>query len=355
MAVNKIGDFIKSVFSTLVNKNGAVFQALFANPSGDGTVETIFNELESERKVWEVNGSSIYNQTGEQLNKTLHLLSVITRLNSDTDETILNRIKLIFYRNGATLWGDKWNVIDIFKTFFNTKNVYIVNNTESFDDNLLVNGDFEKTDGWTLDGCCYDTEARFEDNYGILFNAAGSCTQTVSVDSDSVYFVHFFLKGNVRLQITDNTGRFWNPTKDEFGSWSDEESIVSYQSTNWDNKSIFFITDDKVTGVTIKFLYTDKYYGFLDFVRLNKKTGASTFSLVVVLDGSASDEDTGLAPGENDPVESVDYSKVSYYDKTFMFNGKGINRIDLYKEIMNIVNAAGISATIELLTREDNV
>lgn len=71
MAVNTVGDFIKSVFPTLINKKKSVFSALFANDSKTGTIETIFNELEETRKVWEIDSANIYNQTGEQLEKTL--------------------------------------------------------------------------------------------------------------------------------------------------------------------------------------------------------------------------------------------------------------------------------------------
>ena len=57
MAVNTVGDFIKSVFPTLINKKKSVFSALFANDSKTGTIETIFNELEETRKVWEIDSA----------------------------------------------------------------------------------------------------------------------------------------------------------------------------------------------------------------------------------------------------------------------------------------------------------
>lgn len=45
MAVNSIGDFIISVFPTLVNKSGKTFKALLADGEGGGTVESIFEDL----------------------------------------------------------------------------------------------------------------------------------------------------------------------------------------------------------------------------------------------------------------------------------------------------------------------
>ena len=62
MAVNSIGDFIKSVFPTLVNKSGKIFKALLADGEGGGTIESIFEDLEETRKAWTEN-KSIYRRT----------------------------------------------------------------------------------------------------------------------------------------------------------------------------------------------------------------------------------------------------------------------------------------------------
>ena len=128
----------------------------------------------------------------------------------------------------------------------------------------------------------YDTEARFEETRGILFNASGTCLQRVTVAASKVYFLHFFLKGNIRVQIIDNNGRYWNPTGGDIGSWSTSEYYNSFSTSIWDNKNIFFITDESVSAVTIKFVYAPGYYGFIDYVMLNAKTKASTFSLIAV-------------------------------------------------------------------------
>lgn len=435
MALNTTGDFIRSVFPTLVNKRGTVFSALFANEEGSGTIEKIFDDLEDARKAWEVTGSNIYNQTGEQLEKTLELFSVLKRLNSDTDETLLNRVRLLFNRNGDTVWGNTWDILKLFKVFFGTESVWLINNTESFANNLLVNGNFENTTGWTLTDCNYDTQARFEETQGVLFNASGTCEQGINVDESSTYFLHFFLKGHIRVQIVDNTGRYWNASSSEFGNWTNTECYNSFSSEEWNNQNLFFITDENVSSVTIKFVYAEGYYAFLDYVLANKKTKASTFSLIAVFEGSITDETAGLAPGTNDPIQAynnntmgyfspggsdeqeramdslsyfdqspitenehpvmqegtndvepqtgydnmtylgddshdgdtvlapesmtgtdgqqtVNYEKVSYFDKSFLFGGSGGNQTDLYSEILDIVQPGGVTSFIELLTRE---
>lgn len=400
MAVNTVGDFIKSVFPTLINKKKSVFAALFANDLKTGTVETIFNELEETRKAWEIDGANIYNQTGEQLEKSLALFSVLERVNSDTDHTILARLRLLFYRNGDKVWGDKWNILKLFKTFFNSENVWLVNNTD--DENLLINGDFENQDAWILaDGASYEREARFEGTTGILFNSSGTLGQTVNVNAKTVYFLHFFLRGNVRVKITDNNGRCWVPDGDT-GAWSNTEHWNSFVSNDWCNRSIFFINDSRVSSVTVTFGYETEHYGFVDYVRLNKKTKASTFSLIVVFEATATDDTANLAPGTNDPIvahdydhmmygspgnadaqvepmecydnmtyldeqkalapdspvgydghKTVAYEKMSYFDNAFLFGRDGLK--GLYQGIMDIVQPAGVTSYIELLTRETDV
>ena len=44
MAVNSIGDFIKSVFSPMVNRNSIVFRSVFADYDESGTVEKAFTD-----------------------------------------------------------------------------------------------------------------------------------------------------------------------------------------------------------------------------------------------------------------------------------------------------------------------
>ena len=401
MAVNTVGDFIKSVFPTLINKKKSVFSALFANDSKTGTIETIFNELEETRKVWEIDSANIYNQTGEQLEKTLALFSVLERVNSDTDRTILARLRLLFYRNGDKVWGDKWDILNLFKTFFNSENVWLINNTD--DENLLINGDFENQDAWVLtDGASYEREARFEGTTGILFNSSGTLEQTVNVNAKTVYFLHFFLKGNVRVKITDNNGRYWIP-EGYTGAWGNTEHWTSFASNDWCNRSMFFINDSRVSSVTVTFGYETGHFGFVDYVRLNKKTKASTFSLIAVFEGTTTDDTANLAPGTNDPIvahdydhmmygspgnadatqdaqmegydnmtyldeqkalapdspvgydghKTVDYEKMSYFDNAFLFGRGGLK--ELYQGIMDIVQPGGVTSFIELLTRETDV
>lgn len=430
MAVNTIGDFIKSVFPTMVNKAGTTFKALLTDGEGGGTVEKIFSDLDETRKAW-TGVKSIYDMRGEMFDKTMDIFSVLTMLQTDTEETYLNRLKLLFYRNGHTLWGTRFDILDIFKTLTNNERIYLVNNTD--DENLIKNGNFERQTDWTLEDCSYEREARFEETTGILFNASGYLSQGVTVNADTTYFLHFFVKGNVRVKIVDNNGRYWNPSGGEVGTWTNTECYVSFGGEDWKDASLFFITDSTVSNITVTFAYEPGKYAFLDFVRLNEKTGASTFSLIAVFEGKYNDKTAHFAPGEADPIiapadykkygyyaageedtenraegstsfiekdafredvtpvlangtkdiepldgyenmsyndetkafaadsptgsddyKSVDYSKASYFDNTFIFGASGKQAQEIYQELLDIVQPAGIIGTVEVLTRESD-
>lgn len=356
-AVNTIGDFIRSVFPTIVNKNGKLFKALLADKEAeDGTVEAIFNDVEKTRKAW-TEHKSVYDQSGEQLKRTLNVFSILKQLQNESEQTFKNRNKLLFKRNGDTLWGNRWDILNIFKTFYNNQNVYLVNNTEPFADNLLSDGNFEQQNVWVLVDAAYDRKARFEETAGVFFNAAGTCSQSVNVEKSATYFLHFFMKGNIRVRITDNSGRYWNITggKDGDGAWSEHECTVSFASEEWINKSLFFFTDDTASNITITFLYAPGYYAFLDYVRLNKKTATSTFSLIAVFEGVYSDETASLAPGTNDDCPNVNYDKVSYFDSAYIFGTTGNEAQGVCQELLNIVQPGGVTSMIEIVTREQNL
>ena len=433
-AVHTIGDFIRGVFPTTINKNRKLFKSLLADKeSEDGTIEAVFNDVEKTRKAW-TEHKSVYKQSGEQLQRTLKVFSVIKQLQNESEQTFKNRNKLLFMRGGNRIWGNRRDILNIFKTFYNNQNVYLVNNTEPFAANLLADGNFEKQDAWSLVDAVYEREARFEETTGVLFNAAGTCSQSVNVESVATYFLHFFMKGNIRVRITDNKGRYWNTIggKDGDGVWSVHEYAVSFTSEEWANKSVFFFTDNAVSSITVTFLYEPGYYAFLDYARLNKKTAASTFSLIAVFEGVYTDETASLAPGTHDDIiqpdysnmgyfspgqedvqecdedsisyfdnseivedvspvvtegtndieplngyenmsyadeqqalapdspvgsddyKSVDYNKVSYFDSAYIFGATGKAAQEIYQELLDIVQAGGVTSTIEILTREQD-
>jgi hypothetical protein len=305
--VNTVGDALREVFSTLINKDGKIFKALVANPDGNGTIEQVFNDMEAVRDKW-CNNPDFYNQSGEILEKTMSFFSFLTRLFDESDESLKRRNELLYYRDGDTVWGDYWDVLKIFRRFFGTEMVFIVNNTNPIEENLIADGDFEiQNNSWELNGCDYDTEARFSERTGIKFSDCGSCKQTVNVKPDSTYFLHFFLEGTLAVQIKDNHGRYWNPHAGEFGQWTNSEKQTEFSAGQWDAKNIFFLTDQTISSVTINFIGLHNESAFLDYIRLFLKESYSSFTLIALFGGIYTEDTLGFAPGTNDPIVRRNY------------------------------------------------
>ena len=298
----KLGEFIKSTFSTLVNRNGTIFKALLAD-NGTGTLEKLLNEAEEFRAEW-CNETDFYALTGERFEKSAALFSVLKRMYDESDESFKSRIELLLHRNGDDLWGDKWNILHVLQSYFDTKSVWICNSTDDISLNLLADPDFEKMSAWIVEGGAnYSDKANFSGALGICFASTGKCSQTVSVEKNTTYFLHFFLQGAINVVIQDNLGRYYCTKNGDFGAWQKNKCVSSFESGEWDAHSLFFITDSEAEAVTVTFEYSGTE-SFLDYVRLYAMDGSITFSVIVQFKGVHSDSTLVLAPGEADPMKA---------------------------------------------------
>jgi hypothetical protein len=317
--VNSIGDFIGSVFSTLIDKNHKLFKALFADSDGTGTIEKIFNDIEGTQRIW-CNTSNVYEQEGEQFEKTISYFSILNRLFDEDDVSFKGRNKLLYCRNGDTVWGDRWNIVKMFKAYFKSEQVYIINNTNDLKENLLDNGDFEeKNTSWTLERCNYSSEACFSGRTGVKFDQNGICRQTVAITSDATYFMHLFMYGIITIRITDNNGRYWKPGNkrlDDFGTWvTYPEHIPIKHTQQWEPVSIFFLTDQRVSEVTITFEGIEDQVSYIDYVRLFNKEAYPSFTLIAVFSGHYTQETMAMAPGRKDPMVMRNYEGFKHFSE----------------------------------------
>lgn len=298
----KLGDFIKSPFSTLINRKGSIFKALLAD-NGNGTMEKLISGVETCRSEW-CNDTDFYNMSGERFEKCAALFSVLKRMYEESDESFKNRIGLLLHRNGDDIWGDKWNILHILQTYFDTKSVWIRNSTDNPSLNILSDPDFEKMSAWTLEGgAAYSQQANFSGALGMAFSSVGSCSQIVSVSQDTTYFLHFFVQGKINVSVRDNNGRYYCTKAGDFGAWQQNKCVATFSCDEWDAKSLFFITDSDVSAVTITFEYVD-IETYLDYTRLFAMDGSITFSVIVQFKGVHSDSTLVLAPGEADPIKA---------------------------------------------------
>lgn len=178
-----------------------------------------------------------------------------------------------------------------------------------------------------------------------------------------MYFLHFFLRGELNVEIKDGSRRYWHANDEDIGEWKSEARTYAFSSSNqWSNKDIFFKTFNDNERVTITFRRAGSAKAFLDLVSLNRKSKSSTFSIIAVFEGVYSYDTASWAPGAQDTaqgvvtksgaVQKVDYEKLSYLDKDFIFGSNRQDADEVFNRILDIVKPAGVFANLEILSRE---
>ena len=385
MAANTTGDFIRSVFPSIVNRSGEVFGALFANEEGTGTLEVLFDDLEESRLQWQGDSDNVYNQTGSQLEKTRRLLSPFNKHLSDTDAQIVKRLYTLLYREGDTLWGTKWDIINCVRYYLEVYDVFIVNNAQDYASSVLSNGDFEENTedtsgtltptGWTVSGSAtYSSEddEHFEESHGMAFTASdGACSQSVTLAASSIYWLHFFLSGVIRVAIVDSDGLYWNA---DSSSWVSDECYAVFENTSsddWQEQSLHFTTGSAGEYTVIFQGAEDGSKGCVDLVMMFLNTTSPCYLLVAVFNGDSSvvtegahyagggddnetmaenpdwDYDTFRHYAPNETVAGMDYSLVGFYPG---LAGSFTQQL-LTEEILKVLSPAGVLYYAEILNR----
>lgn len=334
------GDFIRSVFPSTVNREGAIFKALLADDNAAGTVERIFNDIETVRDdYYHASAYTMHDSKGGgvdgrgssgQLSTTFGFFSVLPRNAYDDDEVYKKCMRAMFERERRTTWG---TVTDVQRTMGwllggdKAANTYIVTGTGNIEDNLLADPDYEvlagATEGttkWTAAGVEYDTtDGRFEGTASVLLGSGGSVKQSVTLEADA-HFLHLFIKGDVNVSITDSTGRYWdtsdgvnadtysntNNAHKGMGHWTSTPTEVALHSDEWQDKRIAFIADGGSVTIAIKGNSDDAE---TDWTRLYKASPYPTFSLISVSDMLVSKKagvTAFMAPGNSDYPTNID-------------------------------------------------
>lgn len=351
-----VGDFIRSVFPSTVNREGKIFGALLANDTETGTIERIFNDIEVVRDDWYRTSPYAMHDTtyvegrssSGQLSTTFNFLSVLQRNAYDDDATYIKRMQAIFEREQREVWG---TVTDVQKTMGKllggdkAGNTYIVTGTGAMNDNLLTDPDFEVLTGasegksqWTAAGCEYDkTEARFEGTASVILGAGGSVTQSVVLEKGA-HFLHTFIKGDVNVSITDSTGNGFSVDDGEgadtqgnngnakgMGHWEQGTAQIPLHSDKWCDKRIAFTVGD-IPDITITITGAGEG-AEVDWTRLYKALPYPTFSLISVSDMLASKKPgvtAFMAPGHDDHPTDIDDK--NYWTETGKVDG-GIKEV----------------------------
>ena len=352
-------------FPSSINKTAEFFSSLIANSKGTGVVESVLKDLNSFMKDW-YSTPSLYEQTGEQFERTLSFFSYLTRFTDETDKSIKNRVAALFIRNHDTSWGSKYNIQKIFEQYFPSGTIYVVENSYPVEDSIIQEGDFvsHEVTKWNLVNAEIVERARFSKSYGVsLANGSSEISQTINVDNakDSSYFLHFFCLGKCYVEITDNNGRYWNSARNY---WQENKSDTIFESSDWENFSVWFTNfseglsravDNSITSVTITIKGSDSGECFIDYVRVFEKQPYPSFTLIAHFTNSNSFGSLALFPGNDDPVEgetNTSYDNAGYYNQVYMSGISAGFAQDLYQDLLDYVRASGVKANIEIVSKD---
>ena len=358
-------NLMRSVFPKTIDKNKPVFSALVANENGDAALQKQIVDLLSYMKEW-TSTPDIYRQSGDMLIKTITFFSFLERFADESERNLKERFRAIFVRNHDEKWGTPFDVKNVFKQYFPRAVIYLVENTNKIDDtdpglrNLLLDGDIaeEEPTDWTLTNCNAEQAARFSGAYGIsLKNTGAKLSQTVDVNSSSTYFLHFFIKGSVLVQIKNNSNKYWD-NHDKTWKSSEVNNVINSIDA-WNNRSLFFITEEETESVSITFLYNG-ILTYIDYFRLFAKQNYSSFTVIVHFDGNTGSKVFGLAAGDDDPnIETTSptppqprYSNYGYFDQSFLSGVAAGYAKDVYEELLDYLRSQGVKAYLDIVVKD---
>ena len=392
---NAIGEFIKSVFPSTVNRSGEVFKALLADGEGGGSIEAIFEDLEETRAAWQ-DVLDAYSLLEEQNEKLWGLVSLLSQSDASEESVYMARNKMLFAGGRASRapWGSVYDILQLFKDFFEIDEVWLVNNCAAIDESLLADGDFEnEQDVWQLSGAEFSRKKSFSGNISVLFERGGTLRQTVSITEAGAYFLNFFLLGHAEVRAINSAGQYWKAEENGTGSWQAADAYWRFEASSWDNCQCFFVLKEADTvTVEIEGRAADTY---VDYARLHLKTATSMFAVIAGYEGGVSSDETaaysppgaaklGLAAagrartwiaGDDYTEESaaragsaacgegiarpdlmeVDYDVMSYMDSSYIFGASGMKAREAASTLLEIVKPAGIAGCVEILTAETEV
>lgn len=355
-----LADQLRGNFPKTIDKSRPIFSALIANDNGDAAIQKQIADLLAYMKEW-TSTPDVYEQTGLMLEKTIKFFSYLERFADETETSLKNRFGALFVRNHDKKWGTPYDIKNVFRQYFPHAEIFLVENVnDAITENLFDDGDIDSSSpiAWTLTNCSATQDARFSKAYGIeMAQAGGVLSQSVSADAETTYFLHFFLKGAANVTIKSDNDLYWN---DETKEWDASLASKHFETEDWNNQSLFFITGENDSSVTISFEYAGET-AYLDYFRLFEKQPYGSFTVIAHFEGNTGLGVFGLAAGDSDPnIPSEDpsvppqprYGNYGYYDKSYM-SGVPIGfASDIYEDLLDYLRVQGVKAYLDIVIKD---
>jgi hypothetical protein len=333
-----------------INTEGEIYKAVFSDEEGNGALALELDALADFINYY-TKTADVRNHRGYSLDMIIKEFTNVNRRVFEKDELYLRRFLAVTERKKDEVWGNKWNIKHVFEAYFYGIEAFVAENTSDMD--FILNGDFENQDeSWNIEGGAeISGSARFSGSRGLYFNRiSGAASQSVDLER-GVYVLHFFLQGNINVDIRNSAGKYWDMNSLE---WLDNPAVNNFSSGIWDDQSMFIkVLPDEGDTVTLKFIGTEDYVITLDYVRLYRKLPYPAYTVIVKYEGYAiTDKTLHLGRGMEDPDPAVSwYLRESYFDHSYIVGRIGAFRKEVYLSLLEIVRPKGIRAFVETIER----
>ncbi len=344
-----IANQLMAAFPKNVNKSGAVFSAIVANGK-DAAIESVLKAARDYVREY-ISTPDVYQQRGDQLEKTVNYFSFLERFDNESEESLKQRFSAIFRRSGDVVWGNPHNVRNVFREYFPSATIYLLEGTNDITDNLIVDGDFEEGRTWVYDGDAVRSNAiSFSKSYCLGLGVSGNARQTIMATPGKTYSLHWFQTGSAGVSVCDQSNRWWNGS-----GWQVDEFVFEDEvpAGEWKNLLRFVVADDAVTELTITFRGTGAA-GYIDYVQLYEKRSYHSFTIIAHFVSGAVSGDLALAPGNVDeaPIEQEKYDNYGYYSSAYMTGVKTGYAMDIYRDLLEYVRSTGVRAYLNICNQD---
>lgn len=388
----KIIEALNENMASILNKTGEEYLAIFGDidaipsepieESADYNTGAIANELEMVQGFIEY--QILQNDTdtieSDYLDSVVEFFTTIKRIFDETDESLRNRFHSIVRRSGAKKWMPKWGVRDVFKHFFPSENLYVLENPVEDGDNLVLNSSFEDTTGVEFDDwtrtesgsstVTIDTDNPFIEDNSVKIHVNPSdlanIQQTMSGLTTGFYKVEFFHKDDgaysgptkpacVSLQRSGDS-YYWNPTTKQwqsgFSAFYSESSSTQFAL----NEFFFELTDTR--DITIrahgKEDTTVAYDISYDEIKIAPVKTYPSIKVLVVIEGTST-YSLGMWDNGTDPIGGYDYAYAGFLDNEFIEGPGGQYTQALYEEILAKSKVGGTKEIFEMASRTTTI
>lgn len=344
-----IANQLMAAFPKNVNKSGEVFSAIVANGK-DAAIESVLKAARDYVREY-ISTPDVYHQTEEQLEKTVNYFSFLERFDNESEESLKQRFGAIFRRSGDVVWGNPHNVRNVFRQYFPSATIYLLEGTNDITDNLIADGDFEEGRAWVYEGGSDRSNAiSFSKSYCLGFGESGKARQTVTATPGKAYSLHWFQAGSAGMAVHDQSNRHWNGT-----NWQVDEFIFVNEvpAGEWKNFLQFVVADDSVTELTVTFSGAAAG-GYIDYVQLYEKRNYHSFTIIAHFVSGKVSGDLALAPGnaDDDPIEQAKYDNYGYYSSSYMTGVKTGYALDIYLDLLEYVRPIGVRAYLNICNQD---